>query len=169
MGKRRDGREAAVQYLFQRDLHSGETPEDPADFWRLSEVNDKRVREFAGQLIAGVLANLSDIDGRIRKFSANFDFERIAAVDRNVMRVAVYEMLHNQEIPPVVAINEAIEVAKKFGGEDSRKFVNGILDSVRKELPRQAREFIPRPKPGYPQTARGSVKTAGQLQRQPEA
>jgi N utilization substance protein B len=87
-------------------------------------------------------AHLPEIDDRIRRYSENFDFNRIAAVDRNILRLAIYEMLFRDDIPPVVSINEAIELAKTFGGTESGRFVNGILDRVRKELTRPAREPV---------------------------
>lgn len=113
-------------------------PEGLKDFWQICPVNNT-TREFATNLILGVIANQPQIDELIRKNSANYELHRIAAVDRNVIRVAIYEMFHCPEIPPVVSINEAIEIAKQFGAEESGKFVNGILDRIRKELPRPAR------------------------------
>ncbi len=100
------------------------------------------VREFAQPLIEGMISHLPEIDERIRRYSENFDFNRISAVDRNVMRLAIYEMLYRDDIPPVVSINEAIELAKTFGGAESGRFVNGILDRVRKDLTRPAREAV---------------------------
>ena len=93
-------------------------------------------------------AHLKGIDERIGKFTANYDLHRIATVDRNILRVGIYEMLHCVDVPPVVAINEAIEIAKRFGGEESGRFINGILDRVRAELPRPARVAMNKPLPG---------------------
>jgi N utilization substance protein B len=87
-----------------------------------------------------MVAHLPEIDERIRKYAENYKLNRISAVDRNVLRLAIYEMLYRDDIPPVVSINEAIELAKTFGGAESGKFVNGILDRVRKDLNRPARE-----------------------------
>ena len=98
------------------------------------------VREFAQPLIEGMVAHLPEIDERIRRYSENFDFHRISAVDRNIMRLAIYEMLFRDDIPPVVSINEAIELAKTFGGTESGRFVNGILDRVKDDLDRPLRE-----------------------------
>jgi N utilization substance protein B len=144
MGKRREGREAAVQFLFQRDLNPTETPELDADFWHLRPATEK-TRAFAADLVSGVIANQRTIDERITKYATNYQLNRIAATDRNILRVAIYEMLFSQEVPPVVAINEAIEIAKGFGAEESGRFVNGILDRVRHELDRPAREAIQNP------------------------
>jgi transcription antitermination protein NusB len=138
MGKRREGREAAVQFLFQKDLNSGAEKDLAESFWNLRPATQK-TREFGTALIEGVLANKPAIDEQIKKFAANYELNRIAAVDRNILRVAIYEMLFNPEVPPVVSINEAIEIAKRFGSEDSGRFVNGILDRIRHELPRHPR------------------------------
>lgn len=144
MGKRREGREAAVQFLFQLDLHGGEAPAENTAFWQLRAGPEgappvAKTRAFAEQLVAGVQAHAEEIDGLIRRFAANYELHRIATVDRNILRVAIFEMLHSPEIAPVIAINEAIEIAKKFGTEKSGGFVNGILDRVKAELKRPAR------------------------------
>ena len=144
MGKRRKAREAAVQYHFWRDLQRGAGPEKIDEFWEFLPVKTS-VREFAQPLIEGMMSNLPEIDDRIRKYTANYELNRISAVDRNVLRLAIYEMLHRDDIPPVVSINEAIELAKTFGGAESGKFVNGILDRVRKDLDRPAREPVTKP------------------------
>ena len=138
MGKRRDGREAAVQYLFQRDLNSPDEKTSLEDFWQLRPAT-KSTRVFGDELIQGVLANQPAIDERIQKCVANYELNRIAAVDRNILRVAIYEMLFCKDVPPVVSINEAIEIAKRFGSDESGRFVNGVLDRIRHDLPRPAR------------------------------
>ena len=145
MGKRREGREAAVQFLYQIDLNGENTPGDPAAFWALhsgpgkAEVTAK-TRTFAEQLVSGVMAHRDEVDERIKKYTANYELNRLAAVDRNILRMAIYEMLHAPDVAPVVIINEAIEIAKKFGGEKSGGFVNGVLDRIKQELGRPARE-----------------------------
>ena len=152
MGKRREGREAAVQFLFQHDLskadvaHASQDEEQPREplerllerFWDLRPAAAK-TRDFSTALVKGVLENREAIDERIRTSAANYELNRIAAVDRNILRVAVYEMLFTNDVPPVVSINEAIEIAKRFGSEESGRFVNGILDRIRGELSRPAR------------------------------
>src|SRR6185503_17289908 len=139
MGKRRAARQAAVQFHFWRDMHRDGAPERMEEFWEFCPATP-RVRAFAQPLIDGMIAHLPEIDDRIRKYSDNYDFGRISAVDRNVLRLAIYEMLHRDDIPPVVSINEAVDIAKKFSTQESGRFVNGILDSVKKELMRPARE-----------------------------
>jgi len=141
MGKRREGREAAVQFLFQDDLNKTaprSLPEVLGEFWKLRESAPK-TREFAAELIHGVMENHDAIDERIKKVTANYELHRIAPVDRNILRVAIYEMLYTSEVPPVVCINEAIEIAKRFGSEDSGRFVNGILDRLKEEVVRPLR------------------------------
>jgi N utilization substance protein B len=145
MGKRREGREAAVQFLYQLDANQEEPLTLFARFWELrstagKEASSSRTRAFAEELVEGVTTHRDEIDGRIKKYAANYDLHRIAAVDRNVLRLSIYEMLYCPDVPPVVSINEAIEIAKRFGSEESGRFVNGILDRVRAELNRPARE-----------------------------
>ena len=138
MGKRRDGREAAVQFLFCRDLNEGAGVADLEAFFTLRQAKPD-VREFAGELVSGVLDHLGDIDARIVDHLKNFDFNRLSVVDRNILRLAVYEMFHRDDVPPIVAINEAIEITKHFGTEDSGQFVNNILDGMKSKLERPLR------------------------------
>jgi N utilization substance protein B len=163
MGKRREARERAVQFLFQHDLNP---PEDLGaaleQFWESQRsaaiAEDKgaatwgqpvelppatsdeaAVRLFADPLIRGTLEHRDAMDEVIKRHAYNWELHRIAAVDRNILRLAIYEMLHRDDIPPVVSINEAVDIAKKFSTQDSGKFVNGILDKVKSELMRPAR------------------------------
>lgn len=161
MGRRRDGREAAVQFLYQSDANQTPFEEALATFWLLRAGPDgtsptpEGTRLFAENLIRGVATERTAIDAKIQSFAQNYQLNRIATVDRNILRVGFYEMLHCPEVPAVVAINECIEIAKKFGSDDSGRFVNGILDRLRKELPRSARSTEWRPRsfapPGFPQ------------------
>jgi N utilization substance protein B len=163
MGKRREARERTVQFLFQHDLNPPENLElELAQFWNSQRtaaideekgpatwgekielppptVEEAETRLFADPLIKGVLEHREAIDEHIKKHTKNWDFRRIAAVDRNIMRLAIFEMLHREDIPPVVSINEAVDIAKKFSTQDSGKFVNGILDKVKAELMRPGR------------------------------
>jgi N utilization substance protein B len=144
MSKRREGREAAIQYLHQLDIHGERAADLRVDFWQLRESPEK-VRIFAEELIAGVNTHIAELDERLNRYLQNFKLDRLNVVDRNILRLAVYEMFHCLETPPIVAINEAIEAAKKFGGEDSGAFVNGVLDKVKTELTRSLREAaVPR-------------------------
>jgi N utilization substance protein B len=102
-------------------------------------VDEAAVRLFAEPLIRGTIEHREAIDTWIQRYVKNWELHRIAAVDRNILRLAIFEMLHRQDIPPVVSINEAVDIAKRFSTEDSGKFVNGVLDRIRGELPRPAR------------------------------
>lgn len=135
MGVRREGREAAVQYLYLRDLN-GEC--DLLSFYKLRGLSPS-ARRFCDGLVFGTQKNQTLIDEVISKNTQNFELNRIAAVDRNILRIAVYEMFHCPETPPVVSINEAIEIAKKLSTEDSGRFVNGVLDQIKTGLNRPAR------------------------------
>ena len=163
MGMRREARERAVQFLFQFDLnpaddvdkalehfwHTQRTAaiqEDkgPARWGQALELPPPTVEEtaqsvFADTLIKGCLENRGEADELIKKYCKNWDLNRIAVVDRNILRLAIYEMLHRDDIPPVVSINEAVDVAKRFSTEDSGRFVNGILDKIRLGLMRPSR------------------------------
>ena len=138
MGKRREGREAAVQFLVFCDLNQGTGTDAAAEFWSLRPAS-KPIRDFALPLVEGVLQHQAETDERISRYAENYDLGRLAVVDRNILRLAIYEMLHRLDIPPVVSINEAIEIAKRFGTEESSRFVNGILDRVKLDLKRPLR------------------------------
>jgi transcription antitermination protein NusB len=144
MGRRREARQAALKYHFWRDLQHGEGPARMEDFWEFLPAKP-RVREFAQPLIDGMNTHLAEIDDRISRYAQNYQVRRISAVDRNILRLAIYEMLFRNDIPPVVSINEAIELAKKFGGAESGRFVNGILDRVKDDLKRPLREAVKTP------------------------
>ena len=163
MGKRREARERAVQFLFQHDLSPPEDLERALEeFWQTQRAaaiaeekgpatwgqptelppptsEEAETRLFAEPLIRGVIQQRPALDEVIMKHVKNWELHRIAAVDRNVLRLAIYEMMHREDIPPVVSINEAVDIAKKFSTPDSGKFVNGILYKVKGELLRPAR------------------------------
>lgn len=130
---RRDGREAVVQYLYGNDVQSeiDFTPEKIEKFWEL-RLAKQGAQDFARELLSGIETNIAEIDGIIRSTLANYSFHRLTVVDRNILRLGVYEIAFSDHIPPQAAINEAIEIAKRFGSDDSPKFVNGILDKVLK-------------------------------------
>jgi N utilization substance protein B len=142
MGGRHEARQWAVQFLFQRDFNAGDIESALADFWQDKKSGDK-ARLFAEELIQGVESKKDELDRLIRKYAEHWDVKRMGAVDRNVMRVALYEMIYRPDIPPVVSINEAVEIAKDLSGVESGKFVNGILDHACKEQDRPARAVVP--------------------------
>ncbi len=142
-GKRRQARELAAQFLYQLDVSGGALDEALALFWQTQQQINEATRTFAEELIRGAVAQQAVIDERIRKYTENWELPRIATVDRNILRLAIYEMLFRDDIPPVVSINEAVDIAKKFSTRESGAFVNGILDRLRGDLPRPARTAAP--------------------------
>ena len=127
MGSRRRARELALQLLYQYELTHAEPEQMQANFdeWRGSSDG---VREFADALLRGTLAHLGDIDDELERQTAHWRLDRLAAVDRNILRLAMYELLFEPGTPHAVVIDEAIEIAKKFGAEESPRFINGVLD-----------------------------------------
>lgn len=133
-GRRRKAREVALQFLYQLDLRSEADPAASGEeFWSAHAV-DADTRAFADELVAGTKSHQVEIDRVIGQFAEHWDLDRMAVVDRNVLRLGVYEMLWHPEVPAKVAINEAIEIAKKFGTRESSRFINGMLDRINKEL-----------------------------------
>lgn len=133
MGSRRSAREYALQMLYQSDASGAPIGDVVAQFWTERDVPGD-VREFAERLARGTAAALPEIDALLIQSLENWRLERLAIVDRNILRLAVFEFLHEPETPPIVVIDEAIEVARRFGGDDSWQFTNGILDAIRKRL-----------------------------------
>jgi N utilization substance protein B len=134
VGKRRKSRELALQLLYQLDLQGEPSPEPYLpEFWARHPV-DAEVREFAESLVRGAKLHQAKIDELISQYAENWELDRMAVVDRNILRGGIFELLWAAEIPPKVAINEALEVAKKFSTHESSRFINGILDRIHKEL-----------------------------------
>lgn len=133
MRKRTQARVYALQFLYQIEITKEFNEEVLGQFWQSQEeIIPDSVKEFTVDLVRGVSANLENIDSQIAKCAANWDMKRMAVVDKNILRLAAYELLYLKDIPPKVSINEAIELAKKYGDIDSSKFVNGILDKINK-------------------------------------
>ena len=129
--KRRRAREYALQMLFQLDVTKNKISQDVLqDFWKNIKVDDEDVREFADDIVVGTREHIDEIDRVITGTAEHWSIDRIAIVDRNILRVATYELLYRHDIPPPVIMNEAIEIAKKFSTEDSASFINGILDKI---------------------------------------
>ncbi|MBI1950192.1 MAG: transcription antitermination factor NusB [Acidobacteria bacterium] len=133
MGARRRAREYALQMLYQAEASGVPMQEVAASFWGDREI-PQDVRAFAERLASGTVGAQHESDALLTGSLENWRLERLAIVDRNILRLAVYEFLHEPETPPIVVIDEAIELARRFGGEDSWQFTNGILDAVRKKL-----------------------------------
>ncbi len=134
-GSRRRAREYAIQLLFQIDLTSSSGRESFRGFWE-AHPTPAEVREFAEKLVEGVDRQREELDRWITAFARHWRLERMPAVDRNVLRLGAYEMLNERDTPLVVAIDEAVDLAKKYGTEDSGAFVNGVLDSIRLRIER---------------------------------
>ncbi|MGD9213349.1 MAG: transcription antitermination factor NusB [Desulfobacteraceae bacterium] len=142
MGTRRYARELAMQALYSMDMGCAFTPEALADYRRCFPPQ-KKVMPYFVRLTDGVLQYKADIDEVVECYSNNWKVDRMACVDRNVLRLAVYELLYCQDIPTKVSINEAIDIAKKFGACESGSFINGILDSIRIALEKNELKTIP--------------------------
>ncbi|MFH1997031.1 MAG: transcription antitermination factor NusB [Candidatus Omnitrophota bacterium] len=133
MRKRTKAREHVLQILYSIDVGRGDCEERIEAFWRERDTVST-TREFTDQIVRGVIKEKAAIDAAISLSATNWQLNRMAAVDRNILRSATYELLFMDDIPPKVSINEAIETAKKFGDKDSGKFVNGVLDKINKTL-----------------------------------
>ncbi len=131
MGARRKARELALQMLYQHDL-SGNTPETIVTTFEDLQKSKPTTREFATRIFQGTVDNLSKIDDMIVQQADNWRLSRMAVVDRNIIRMSIYEFLHEEDTPKLVIIDEAIEIAKKFGTQKSSQFINGILDGILK-------------------------------------
>ena len=139
MGSRRKARECALQMLYQWDLGK-DSPETVQElFWSqaggpVEQPEEEPFRAFADQLFTGTMDVVEEIDRLIRDHAEHWRLERMATVDRNILRLGIYEICHRRETPPAVVINEALEIARKFSEEGSVQFINGLLDSIRKEV-----------------------------------
>jgi N utilization substance protein B len=146
MGTRRKAREATLQFLFQDDFTGHGDSDEQAfserfeQFCGLYQVN-RKARSYALELLQGIRARIENLDAAISDHATNWRLERIAGMDRNLLRIGIFELLYRADVPPQVAINEAVEIAKRFGSEESPAFVNGVLDAVqRSERPTAEQE-----------------------------
>lgn len=130
IGKRRRSRELAMQALFYMDMRQ-KKPEETISFFSESFVSSKKVPPFFMNIVKGVNLHKDKIDSIIEQFSSNWKISRMSCVDRNIIRIAVYELLFCDDIPAKVSINEAVDIGKKFGDKDSGSFINAVLDSIR--------------------------------------
>lgn len=163
MATRRQGREWALQMLFQADLNPGmDLDMAIPKFWRqqwtckVEDADDKsielkhkeskpvedrvaplKIREFTEKLVRGVLGHLEEIDGKLTSYTQNWPLHRMGSVERNVLRLAFYELMYCSDVPPAVVMNEAIDLAKYFSNSDAGRFVNGVLDRLNKDLNRK--------------------------------
>lgn len=138
MGQRRKSRELAMQALYYFDMRKDDSGEAYRLFCKHFEPEDG-IRAFFEKIVEGTIANKTGIDQLIEKFSSNWRLSRMSGIDRNVLRIAVYEILYCSDIPSTVAINEAIDIGKKYGTKDSGAFINGILDAISQNLEKNSK------------------------------
>jgi N utilization substance protein B len=134
MASRRKARELALQMLFQWE-QGKHPPQHVISTFLLARQTDSDVEQFAQALFEGTIGEVEELDRRIGGQAEHWRLERMAAVDRNLLRLSLFELLHYPETPPAVVINEALEIARRFSDKDSVDFVNGVLDAIRKSLP----------------------------------
>jgi len=134
MGPRRKAREYALQMLFQWDITHDAIDQVAASFFQNQTEESQHVVDFARQLVMGTVEHVEQIDVLIRRHAENWRLDRMAIVDRNLLRLAIQEFLYDKETPKTVVINEAIEIARRFSAQESPQFINGVLDSIKKEL-----------------------------------
>ena len=136
MRRRTLAREHALKILYQFDIVRRPIDAVLADYWKsddTKDIADEQITGYAMTLARGVVSHLKDIDEKISAYATNWQLKRMAVIDRNAMRIGLFELKYSAEIPPKVAINEAVELAKKYGDLESSKFVNGILDKIHKK------------------------------------
>jgi len=133
MGKRRSSRELAVKFLYQFELNGGDLDEEMKLFLERNSSQED-VANFMKELVVSLIDKMEEIDEIIQKFSDHWILDRMTVIDRNILRMGACELLFNFSTPPKVVINEAIDIAKKYGNEDSPEFINGILDKVYNEI-----------------------------------
>jgi N utilization substance protein B len=136
---RRENRVAAMQFLYMRDVNGGQSVQDALESFFSTKENPREYYAFAEELIAGVESRIADVDAVIEKSTTNWSKDRIAKVDLAILRLAIFELLFREDIPPVVSINEAIDLAKEFSSAEARRFVNGVLDNAKGSLKRPLR------------------------------
>lgn len=137
--QRRENRMCAVQFLYQWELNKPEQLNDALRIFIESQDLERDHYAFAEDLIHGVIEHIDAVDAEIKAHTANWTFDRIAKVDLSVLRLAIYELLQRRDIPPIVSINEAIELGKIFSTPDSKRFINGILDQMKNKIDRPLR------------------------------
>ena len=132
MGKRRTARELALKFLYQTEFNSNSPDSELNSFCDRANVSEE-VQNFTQALIKNILFHKKEVDELLEKISANWAPDRMAVIDKNILRLGICELLFDSKTPPKVVINEAVEIAKKFGTEESPEFINGILDKVFKD------------------------------------
>jgi len=133
MGRRRKAREETLRILFRLEFENKQIEKTLNQYWE-SKKTTEEIKEYSTWLVNGIVSDQAKIDNIIQQFSEHWRISRMAIVDRNILRMAVFELLNEKNIAPAIIINEAIEIAKKYSGDEAATFVNGILDAVRKNL-----------------------------------
>lgn len=133
MGQRRKAREETLRILFRLEFENKQIEKTLNQYWKSKKASEE-IKEYSTWLVNGVISDQAKIDNIIQQVSEHWRISRMALVDRNILRMAVFELLYEENIAPAIVINEAIEIAKKYSGEEAATFVNGILDAVRKDL-----------------------------------
>ncbi|MFQ5481520.1 MAG: transcription antitermination factor NusB [Nitrospinaceae bacterium] len=133
MGKRRSSRELGIRFLYQVEMNAGDFEDQLAQFWERNPCQ-KDIQEYTATLVHAFFQNKREIDDCLERLSSHWTLERMGVVDRNLLRLAAGEMIYIRTVPPAVIINEAVEIAKKYGCEESPSFVNGVLDKLKKEI-----------------------------------
>ena len=140
--QRRENRMSAVQFLYQWELNRPEVLADDLCHFFENQEEDRAYYSFAEELINGTIENIETIDQEIASHASNWTFERIAKVDLAILRLAIFELLYRTDIPPIVSINEAIDLSKIFSNLDSKRFINGILDKMKNKITRPLRKAV---------------------------
>lgn len=138
--QRRENRIATIQFLYQWELNKPEELNDAVATFLENRDHNRDYYSFAEELIHGVIQNIEALDQEIVELAENWDFKRIAKVDLSILRLAIYELLHRSDIPPIVTINEAIDLGKDFSNPDSKRFINGLLDRIKNKIDRPLRK-----------------------------
>ena len=133
MGRRRKAREETLRILFRLEFENKQIEKTLNQYWE-SKKTTEEIKEYSTWLVNGIISDQAKIDNIIQKVSEHWRISRMALVDRNILRMAVFELLYEKNIAPAIIINEAIEIAKKYSGDEAATFVNGILDAIRKNL-----------------------------------
>ncbi len=138
--RRRENRIAAMQFIYACSLNPPANLASQLTLFYSDKDRERDYYSFSEELIAGVLDSLEEVDAEIKAYAENWDFDRIAKMDLAILRLAIYELLYRLDIPPIVSINEAIDLSKQFSGPDSKRFINGILDKMKGKIQRPLRE-----------------------------
>jgi N utilization substance protein B len=134
MGNRRYSRELVIQFLYLTEMNEGEIENQLKTFWENNSCEEEDVQSFTEDILKDIFDHKEEIDARLEKYSDNWTLSRMAVIDRNLLRMAASELMYSKTVPPKVAIDEAVEIAKKYGTADSPNFINGVLDRILKEL-----------------------------------